>query len=180
MRPGRRETIGQRNISHPDSFLVIFKRRLPSWNRTVECPELERTHEDHRVQPLNPWELTVITSRMLRRLWTLSPASTSFTTTSVPSCKRRTDHHHGKQLGIWHIWSISESSTRSPFPTLSSPTRNGPPLQSGRSFPLCPGGSVPIQATVFKHHSRSDKLKEIKSQFGLGGDVTCLSLLCNN
>ena len=30
--------------------------------------------------------LTVMTSRMLSRLWTLSPARTSFTTTSVPSC----------------------------------------------------------------------------------------------
>lgn len=38
--------------------------------------------------------LTVMMSRMLSRLWTLSPGTTSFTTGSVPSWKRqdRTGH----------------------------------------------------------------------------------------
>lgn len=59
------------------------------WFKTAQS-----SSEQFRVQPvLNSWqqecedskELTVMTSRMLRRLWTLSPGWTSFTTGSVPS-----------------------------------------------------------------------------------------------
>lgn len=36
----------------------------------------------------------MMTSRMLRRLWTLSPARTSLTVTSVPSCTWEAEESH--------------------------------------------------------------------------------------
>lgn len=53
--------------------------------------------------------LTVMTSRMLRRLWTLSPARTSLTTTSVPSCTRETE-----QSRPW----VGGAAQASPLPPL--------------------------------------------------------------
>lgn len=53
-------------------------------------------------------ELTVITSRMLRRLWTLSPASTSLTTTSVPSYRRNRNRQVKAHNSIIRFkWAIS-------------------------------------------------------------------------
>lgn len=53
-------------------------------------------------------------------------------------------------------------------------------LDASWMFSLCSDGNVLIQTRVLNHHSKSDKLKETKSQRCLGGAVTRLSLLCNN
>ena len=71
------------------------KKPLPFWffpsNIQSLLPPTAPWHKAALQENLHVPELTVITSRMLSRLWTLSPASTSLTTTSVPSCKRRTE-----------------------------------------------------------------------------------------
>lgn len=58
--------------------------------------------------------LTVMMSRILSRLWTLSPGNTSFTTGSVPSWKRqnRTGHEQKK------CSTASERAARKPFPSV--------------------------------------------------------------
>lgn len=43
--------------------------------------------------------LTVMMSRILSRLWTLSPGTTSFTTGSVPSCTTQDTRGH-QQAGM--------------------------------------------------------------------------------
>lgn len=54
-------------------------------------------------------ELTVMMSRILRRLWTLSPGSTSFTTGSVPSFKKK------KEEGDTKLWKDTTNSLYSKF-----------------------------------------------------------------
>lgn len=48
--------------------------------------------------------LTVMTSRILSRLWTLSPGKTCFTTSSVPSWEERRNHLF--VLNNRHLWTI--------------------------------------------------------------------------
>lgn len=80
-------------------------------------------------------ELTVTMSRILSRLWTLSPGNTSFTTGSVPSW-RNTRQAMTSQL-VWcrlrpHVWATSEMKVKiHPELHLHSPGCRAPGIHPG-------------------------------------------------